>query len=110
MSWKMWFHGGLEHDRSIGEPHWHDQELEGAIMHSEGCLPLMSGCDMNIVVARMEVKAWCRPFHCPVSQGELVISGIRYQSFQVILLRFQKSTQSCKCAILLLSKENRCTA
>jgi len=25
-------------------------------MHSEGCLPLMSGCDMNIVVARMEVK------------------------------------------------------
>jgi len=42
--------------RSIGKSHWHDQELEGAISCSEGCLPLMAHCDANIVVASMEVE------------------------------------------------------
>src|SRR5882724_4105382 len=49
-------HEGLERSGSIGKSHWHDQELEGAVMHSESCLPLVSRCDTNIVVARAEVE------------------------------------------------------
>jgi len=48
-------HEGLECSGSIGKSHWHDQELEGAVTRSEGCLPLMAHCDANIVVASMEV-------------------------------------------------------
>src|SRR5882724_9981058 len=49
-------HKGLKRSGSIGKSHWHDQELEGAIMHLEGCLPLMACCDANIVVASTEVE------------------------------------------------------
>src|SRR5882724_1705424 len=49
-------HEGLEGSRSIGESHWHDQELESAIAHLESCLPLMAHCDTNIVEASVEVE------------------------------------------------------
>src|SRR5882724_7534162 len=49
-------HEGLECSGSIGYSHGHDQVLKGAIMHSEGCLPLVACCDMNIVIASMEVE------------------------------------------------------
>jgi len=49
-------HEGLEHSGSIGKSHQHDQELKGAIVCLEGCLPLMASCDTNIVVANVEVE------------------------------------------------------
>ena len=49
-------HEGLEHSGSIGKSHQHDQELEGAITCSEGCLPLVAHCNVNIVVASAEVE------------------------------------------------------
>jgi len=49
-------HKGLKCSGSIGESHQHDQEFEGAIVHPEGCFPLMACCDTNIVVASMEVE------------------------------------------------------
>jgi len=39
MSRKIWFHEGLERSGSVGEPHRHDQEFEGAIACPEGCFP-----------------------------------------------------------------------
>jgi len=49
-------HKGLKCGRRIGESHRHDQELEGAILFLEGCLPLRASCDVNVVVASMEVE------------------------------------------------------
>ena len=49
-------HEGLEHSGSIGKSHQHDQELKKAILCSEGCFPLVAGCNMNIVVASMGVE------------------------------------------------------
>ena len=49
-------HEGLEHSRSIGKSHQHDQELKGAVSHLEDCLPLVASCDVNIVVASAEVE------------------------------------------------------
>src|SRR5882724_1776018 len=49
-------HEGLERSGSIGEPHRHDQEFEGAIACPEGCFPLMARCAPNIVVASTKVE------------------------------------------------------
>ena len=71
--------GGLEHSRSIGKSHLQDQELKGAVSHLESCLPLMSHCDANIVVASTEVKLDVDLFTAKLVK-EVVTSGIRYQS------------------------------
>src|SRR5882672_5455176 len=49
-------HEGLECSGSIGEPHGHNQEFEGAISGAKCCLPLMASGDTNIVVAGPQVK------------------------------------------------------
>ena len=57
---------GIDPDKSLQ----HDQELKGAISHLEGCLPLMASCDVNIVVASMEVELGvATPSHCLVGRG-----------------------------------------
>src|SRR5882724_10653148 len=45
-----------ECSRHIGESHWHNQELKGAKMGVKGCLPLVATCDVNIVIASMQIE------------------------------------------------------
>jgi len=45
-------------------------------MHLEGCLPLMAGCNVNIVVASMRVELV--DLCVPSCSRRLVMSGIRY--------------------------------
>jgi len=49
-------HEGLEHSGHIGEPHRHDEELEGAVLGVKCSLPFMAGCNVHIVVASAQVK------------------------------------------------------
>ena len=100
-------HEGLECSRCIGEPHWHDQELEGAIVHSEGCLPLMASCDTNIVVASTEVK-----LGVDLCTAKLVKKVCDKWIWVLILLgdlvEVPEVDTKLQGTILLLGKEDRC--
>ena len=101
-------HKGLEHSRNIGEPHWHDQELEGAIVRSEGCLPLVASCDANIVVASMEVK-----LGVDLRAAQLVEEvGDKWNRVPILwcdLVEVLEVHTESQGVILLLSKEDWCT-
>jgi hypothetical protein len=45
----------LEGGQCIGEALRHNQPFIGAIVRSEGSLPLLSGCDPDEMISRMEV-------------------------------------------------------
>src|SRR5882724_395198 len=102
-------HEGLEHSRSIARSHKHDQELKGAITHSEGCLPLMAYCNVNIVVASMEVK-----LGIDLCTSQLVEEiGDKWNQVPILLhdlVEVSEVDTESQGTILLLSKENRCTA
>src|SRR5882724_283411 len=101
-------HKGLECSRSIGESHWHDQELEGAILCLEGCLPLLASCNINIAVASMEVE-----LGVDFCAAKLVKEVGDEWDWVLILLsdlvEVSEVNTELQGAILLLSKENRCT-
>src|SRR5882724_11869963 len=85
-----------------------NQEFEGAITHSEGCLPLVAHCDANIVVASMEVK-----LGVDLCAAQLVKEiGNEWNQVPILLcdlvevLEVHTESQG---AILLLSKEDWCT-
>jgi len=101
-------HEGLKCSGRIGKSHQHDQELKGAASCSEGCLPLMAGCDMNIVVASMEVELgvdFCvaQLVKEVCDEGDLVLILL---SDLVEVLEVNTESHG---AILLLIKENMCT-
>src|SRR5882724_524647 len=109
ISQNMWFIKGLEHSGSIDEPHWHDQELEGAIACSEGCLPLVAHCNTNIVVASTEVKL-CVDL-CTAQLVEEV--GDEWDQVLIIpcdLVEVLEVDTESQGTILLLGNEARCTA
>src|SRR5882724_9651224 len=88
--------------------HWHDQELEGAILCLEGCLPLMARCDANIVVVSTEVKLGVDL--CTAKLVEEV--GDEWDQVLILpsdLVEVLEIDTELQGAILLLSKENRCT-
>jgi len=100
-------HKGLGCSRNIRKSHWHDQELEGAISCSEGCLPLLASCDANIVVASVEVK-----LSVDLCTTELVEEVCNKGDQVPILLNDfvevpEVDTES-QGTVLLLGKENRC--
>ena len=49
-------HKGLEHSGCVGESHWHNQELKGAITDTKGCLPLMASHNVNIVITSVQIE------------------------------------------------------
>ena len=63
----------------------------------------MANCNVNIIVASAVVKLGV-DLHTAQWVKEVVTRGIRYQSFLVILLRFWKSTPSCRIPSLFLEK------
>ena len=101
-------HEGLEHSRCISEPHQHDQELKGAIACSEGCLPLITCCDMNIIVARMEVN-----LGVDLRTAQLVEEiGNEWDRIPILpcdLVEVSEVDTELQGAILLLGKEDGCT-
>src|SRR5882724_1839604 len=102
-------HEGLEHSGCVGESHGHDQEFKGAIMHSEGCLPLMACCDANIVVASTEVKLGVDL--CAAHLVEEV--GDKRNRVPILpcdLVEVSEVHTESQGAILLLGKEDGCTA
>ena len=101
-------HEGLEHSGSIGKPHWHHQELEGAVTCSEGCLPLVARCDANIIVASMEVKLGVDL--CAAQLVEEV--GNEWDQESILLSDLVEVSEvhtESQGAIILLSKEDGCT-
>jgi len=101
-------HKGLEHSGSIGESHWHDKELEGAISHLEGC-PLVAHCDANIVVASMEVKLGVDLFTAQLVEEV----GAEWNQVLILpcdLVEVSEVHTELQGAILFLSKEDGCTA
>ena len=100
-------HEGLEHSWSIGKSHWHDQELKGDILHSEGCLPLVASCNVNIVVASMEVE-----LGIDLCAAQLVEEIGDEWNWVLILLHdiveVSEVNTELQGTILLLGKENRC--
>jgi len=102
-------HKGLECSGSIGESHWHDQELKGAISCSEGCLPLMVSCNANIVVASTEVE-----LGVDLCISKLVEEvGNKWDQVPILpsdLVEVLEVNTESQGAILLFSKEDRCTA
>src|SRR5882724_5331305 len=101
-------HEGLECSRSIGKSCQQDQELKGAIVCSEGCLPLMAGCGTNIVVASMEVE-----LGVDLCTSQLVEKiGDQWDQVPILpcdLVEVSEVDTELQGTILLLSKENRCT-
>src|SRR5882724_9894267 len=93
---------------SIGKSHGHDQELEGAVTHLKGCLPLVACSNTNIVVASTEVKLGVDL--CTAQLGKEVSD--EWNWVPILLSNFVKvpevDTES-QGAILLLHKEDRCT-
>ena len=101
-------HKGLERSRSVGEPHWHDQELKGAIAHSEGHIPLVACCDTIIVVASMEVKLGV-DLHAAQLVKEV---GDEWDWVPILLCDLVEVSEvdtALQGAILLLGKEDGCT-
>src|SRR5882724_9557919 len=102
-------HEGLECSGGIGKSHWHYQEIKGAIAHSESCLPLMACCDVNIVVASTEVE-----FGVDLCTAQLVEEiGNEWNQVVILLSNLVEASEvhtESQGAILLLSKEDRCTA
>src|SRR5882724_560151 len=102
-------HEGLKCSQSIGKSHWHDQELESTVACLEGCLPLMARCDMNIIVASAEVE-----LGVDLCAAQLVEEVGNEWNWVLILLSdlvevSEVHTES-QGAVLLLSKEDRCTS
>src|SRR5882724_8885413 len=101
-------HQGLECSRSIDKSHWHDQELKGAIAHSEGHIPLVACCDTIIVVASMEVK-----LGVDLHAAQLVKEVGDERDWVPILLcdlvEVSEVDTALQGAILLLGKEDGCT-
>src|SRR5260221_12150762 len=55
-------HHGLEGGRCVAQSEEHDEWLKESSVHGEGCLPLVSFFEIDIVEAPVEVQ--CRePFH-----------------------------------------------
>jgi len=78
-------------------------------MCSEGCLPLVAHCDVNIVVASMEVKLGVDL--CAAQLVEEV--GNKWNRVVILLsdlVEVSKVHTESQGAILLLSKEDGCTA
>jgi len=102
-------HEGLERSGCIGEPHQHDQELKGAIACSEGCLPLVAHCDVNIVVASTEVELGVDL--CAAQLVEEV--GNKWNWVSILpsdLVEVSEVYTESQGAVLLLNKEYRCTS
>ena len=101
-------HEGLEHSGSIGKSHQHDQELKGAIVCLEGCLPLVACCDMNIVVASTEVE-----LGVDLCTAQLVEEiGDEWDQVLILpcdLVEVSEVDTESQGTILLLGKDNRCT-
>src|SRR5882724_9562179 len=102
-------HEGLEHSGSIGKSHWHDQELERAIVHSESGLPLVARCDANIVVASAEVE-----FGVDLHTAQLVEEvGDEWNRVLILssnLVEVPEVHTESQGTVLLLCKENWGTA
>src|SRR5467141_473140 len=64
-------------------------------MGVKGCLPLMASGNAHVVVASVQVELGVDLATAELVK-ELVTSRIGYRSFLVSLLRFLKSTQSCR--------------
>jgi len=78
-------------------------------MHSEGCLPLVAHCDVNIVVASMEVELGV-DLHTAQLVKEVGDKGNRVLILPCDLVEVSEVDTESQGAILLLSKENRCAA
>ena len=98
----------MDWDLAGGTNRDNNQEFEGAITHSEGCLPLMAHCDTNIVVASMKVKLCI-----DLCTAQLVEIGEKWDWVLILLCDLvevaEVDTES-QGAILLRSKEDWCTA
>src|SRR5882724_1120571 len=101
-------HEGLECSGSIGKSHWHDQELKGAVACLESCLPLVACCDANIIVASAEVKLGVDL--CTAQLVEEV--GNKWNRVSILLSDLVEVSEvytESQGAVLLFSKEDRCT-